>query len=60
MEETIWIGKSGEKTSDPNNWDNGVPNYRKTAVFDVSERTEITWDLKSLGFQWNIDVIQKM
>lgn len=54
MEETKWIGKSGGKTSDPDNWDNGVPNYRKKAVFDVSERTEITWDLKSLGIPMEI------
>jgi len=54
MEETNWIGKSGEKTSDSDNWDNGVPDYRKKAVFDVKERTEIRWDLKSLGISVEI------
>ena len=49
MKETKWIGKSGGRVSDPDNWDNGVPDYRTKAVFDVNERTEITWDLKSLG-----------
>jgi hypothetical protein len=49
MKETNWIGKSGGKASDPANWDNGVPDHRTKAVIDVDERTEIIWDLKSLG-----------
>ncbi len=49
MKETNWIGESGGKASDPANWDNGVPDYRTKAVIDVDERTEIIWDLKSLG-----------
>jgi len=49
MKETIWIGKENGKASDPKNWDNGVPDFRTKAVFDVSERTEVTWDLNSLG-----------
>jgi len=54
MKETKWIGKSGGKVSDPNNWDNGLPDFRTKAIFDVSERTEITWDLNSIGIPVDI------
>ena len=49
MKETKWIGESGGKVSDSNNWDNGVPDNQMKAIFNVSERTEITWNLKSIG-----------
>lgn len=47
MEETIWISEEKGLASNPKNWSNGVPHYRKKAVF--KDEATIVWDLKSIS-----------
>ena len=57
MKETKWIGKSGGKVSDPDNWDNGVPDFRTSQIFpEYPGRVEIEWDIKSISIDTEKDI----